>query len=118
METLTRNLYFKNLDNNAGVFHRLANDAEEEESKEAILAYYFLLTSEATLSKEELDQKIEHWFDSRWNCVIDFEIDDALDKLLALGLVETSAGRLGAVSIDRGIRILDQRWDNYFVAEI
>ena len=36
METLTRNLYFKNLDNNAGVFHRLANDAEEEESKEAI----------------------------------------------------------------------------------
>lgn len=118
METLTRNLYFKNLDNNAGVFHRLANDAEEEESKEAILAYYFLLTSEAALSKKELDQKIERWFDSRWNCVIDFEIDDALDKLLALGLVETSAGLLRAVSIDQGIRILDQRWDNYFVAEI
>ena len=118
METLTRNLYFKNLDNNAGVFHRLANDAEEEESKEAILAYYFLLTSESALSKTELDQEIERWFDSRWNCAIDFEIDDALDKLLALGLVEASAGRLGAVSIDQGIRILDQRWDNYFVAEI
>jgi len=116
METLTRNLYFKNLDNNAGVFHRLANDAEEEESKEAILAYYFLLTSESALSKVELDQKIERWFDSRWNCAIDFEIDDALDKLLALGLVETSAGALHAVSIDQGIRILDQRWDNYFVA--
>jgi len=115
METLTRNLYFKNLDNNAGVFHRLVNDAEEEESKEAILAYYFLLTSEAALSKAELDQKIEQWFDSSWNCSIDFEIDDALRKLLALGLVETSAGRLGAVSISEGIRILDQRWDNYFV---
>jgi adenine-specific DNA methylase len=118
METLTRNLYFKNLDNNAGVFHRLANDAEEEESKEAILAYYFLSTSEAALSQEELDQKIEHWFDSRWDCRIDFEIDDALQKLLALGLVETSGGRLCAVSISEGIKILDQRWDNYFVAEI
>ena len=118
METLTRNLYFKNLDNNAGVFHRLANDAEEEESKEAILAYYFLLTSEATLNKAELDQKIEHWFDSRWNCSIDFEIEDALRKLLALGLVETVDGQLGAISTDQGIRILDQRWDNYFVAEI
>lgn len=115
METLTRNLYFKNLDNNAGVFHRLVNDAEEEESKEAILAYYFLLTSEAALSKAELDQKIEQWFDSSWNCSIDFEIDNALRKLLALGLVETSVGRLGAVSISEGIRILDQRWDNYFV---
>ncbi len=77
-----------------------------------------MLTSEAALSKEELDQKIERWFDSRWNCSIDFEIDDALRKLLALGLVERSSGRLGAVSISEGIRILDQRWDNYFVAEI
>jgi hypothetical protein len=118
MQALTQNLYFKNLDNNAGVFHRLVNDAEEEESKEAILAYYFLLTSEEALTKAELDQKIERWFDSRWNCAIDFEIDDALRKLLALGLVETSAEQLVAVPIDQGIRRLDQRWDNYFVTEI
>ena len=35
MQTLTQNLYFKNLDNNAGVFHRIVNDAEEEEGKES-----------------------------------------------------------------------------------
>ena len=46
---------------------------------------------------------------------VDFEIDDALHKLLALGLVEKSGGSLIAVSIEAGIRILDQRWDNYFV---
>ena len=39
MQTLTENLYFENLDNNAGVFHRLIDDAEEEECKEAILVY-------------------------------------------------------------------------------
>ena len=114
MQTLTQNLYFKNLDNNPGVFHRLANDAEEEESKEATLAYYFLLVSTAPLTRSELDQSIESWFDAQWDCQIDFEIDDALDKLLALGLVKIVEDKLSAVSIDQGIRILDQRWDNYF----
>ncbi len=115
MQALTQNLYFKNLDNNAGVFYRLANDAEEEESKEAILAYYFLLVNAAPLTRTVLDKSIESWFDAEWDCQIDFEIGDALDKLLALGLVEKSGDKLSAVSIDQGIRILDQRWDNYFV---
>ena len=117
MQALTQNLYFKNLDNNAGVFHRIANDAEEEESKEAILAYYFLLISSVPLSKSELDQAIENWFDSQWNCQIDFEIEDALHKLLVLGLVEELDSKLTAVSLEQGISILDQRWDNYFVVE-
>lgn len=46
---------------------------------------------------------------------VDFEIDDALHKLLGLGLVEKSGDSLIAVSIEAGIRILDQRWDKYFV---
>jgi hypothetical protein len=117
MQALTQNLYFKNLDNNAGVFHRLANDAEEEESKEAILAYYFLLTAEQPLGKKELDKAIENWFETRWNCAIDFEIDDALHKLLTLGLVNESGAGLTAVPVADGIRLLDQRWDDYFVPE-
>ena len=117
MQALTQNLYFKNLDNNAGVFYRLANDAEEEESKEAILAYYFLLVSSVPLTRQELDRNIETWFESEWNCEVDFEIDDALHKLVTLGLVEKSGDKLTAVPVEQGIRILDQRWDNYFVAE-
>ena len=117
MQALTQNLYFKNLDNNAGVFHRLVNDAEEEESKEALLAYYFLLVSPRALHKDELDRHIEDWFRDAWNCELDFEIDDALRKLHSLGLVEESASGLQAVAIDQGIRLLDQRWDNYFVPE-
>lgn len=117
MQALTQSLYFKNLDNNAGVFHRIANDAEEEESKEAILAYYFLLVNEKPMNRAELDQAIENWFDQRWDCRINFEIDDALHKLLTLGLVEEADGLLAAISIENGIRKLDQRWDNYFVPE-
>ena len=117
MQALTQNLYFKNLDNNAGVFHRLANDAEEEESKEAILAYYFLLVSEKPLGRSALDRAIESWFETRWDCRIDFEIDDALHKLMALGLVSENQGLLQAVAVDEGIRLLDRRWDDYFVAD-
>ncbi len=117
MQALTQNLYFKNLDNNVGVFHRLINDAEAEESKEALLAYYFLLISEDALTKTELDRQVERWFEAKWDCSIDFEIEDALKKLRTLGLVEESDGKLTAVDLERGISLLDQRWDNYFVLE-
>lgn len=116
MQALTQNLYFKNLDNNAGVFHRLANDAEEEECKEAVLAYYFLLTSKTPMTRSELDRAIEHWLKEKWQCTVDFEIDDALNKLLTLGLVSESDEKLRVISIQDGIKILDARWDDYFVA--
>ena len=46
MKALSENLYFRNLDNDAGVFHHLLDAAEEEEVKEAVLAYHFLRTAE------------------------------------------------------------------------
>ena len=118
MQALTQNLYFKNLDNNAGVFHRLVNDATEEESKEAILAYSFLLRHPGELDRHELDRRIEQWFAERWDCVLDFEIDDAMHKLLVLGLVDEREDKLTAVPVEEGIRILDRRWDNYFVPDM
>jgi len=116
MQTLTQNLYFKNLDNNAGVIHRLADDAEEEECKEALLAYYFLSLSDEPLPAVELDRRIEQWLETRWRCTIDFEIADALNKLIALGLVEQNDDRFTAVLLQESIRRLDRRWDDYFVA--
>ena len=113
MQALTQNLYFKNLDNNAGVFHRLANDAEEEECKEAILAYYFLLI-QGPMSRKQLDSVIEDWLLEQWHCHVDFEIDDALNKLLVLSLVSEVNGQLSAVTLEHAIKSLDKRWDNYF----
>jgi uncharacterized integral membrane protein len=78
MKALADNLYFKNLDNNLGVFHHLIDAAEEEEVKEATLAYYFLLTADRALTRSELDDRIEKWFAEKWNCDLDFEIEDAL----------------------------------------
>lgn len=116
MQSLTQNLYFKNLDNNAGVFHRLIDDAEEEECKEAILAYYFLLTQEKDTVTDEasLDRMIEDWFQKRWDSHLDFEVDDALAKLRKLGLLQESDRGMTVQPLGGACELLDQRWDDYF----
>lgn len=86
-QALTENLYFKLLDNNAGVIYRLLEDAEESEGKESLLAYYCLLAAGRPLTMADLDGLIERWFAEKWQCKLDFDIGDALDKLLQLGLV-------------------------------
>ncbi|MFQ5505388.1 MAG: TMEM143 family protein [Planctomycetota bacterium] len=114
MKTLSDSLYFKNLDNNAGVLNHLFDAAEEEECKEAILGYYFLLTSERGLSEPELDDVIEDWFERKWGCRIDFEADDALHKLVRLELVSRGGEILRARPLAEAKSRLDYIWDNYF----
>ena len=87
LQILTENLYFKNLDNNAGVIHHLLDAAEEEECKETILAYFALVRAEKPLDTEAMDSWLEHWFSSQWQCRLDFDSIDALGKLKRLGLL-------------------------------
>ena len=98
MKTLADNLYFKNLDNNTGVFHRLI-DAAEEENKEVILAYYFLLKADKAISAQELDRTIEQWFQTHHNTPIDFDVPDAIRKLIELDMVETHDDKVQAKSL-------------------
>lgn len=114
MKALADNLYFKNLDNNAGVFHHLVDAAEEEECKEAILAYYFLLISEQPKTREELDQQIEKWFSDTFSFDIDFEIEDALAKLTRFGIVTTTNNCYQAIPLNEADKKMDQQWDSIF----
>jgi len=115
--SLTRNLYYQNLDNNAGVLFRLLDEAEEQECREAILAYFFLWrrAGEPGWSSDRLDSEIEAFLAEETKVSIDFEVGDALDKLKRLGLVETDEnGKLRAVPIEQGLDRLDRAWDNLF----
>lgn len=114
MQALTEGLYFKILDSNAGVFHRLLDSAEEEEVKEAVLAFYFL--KDAPLSESELDSKVEFWFEKR-NIPFDFEVEDGLGKLSRLGLASESNGKWKAMDLSSAIVHLDRRWDELFVPD-
>jgi hypothetical protein len=114
MKTLADNLYFKNLDNNIGVFHHLIDAAEEEEFKEAILAYYFILVEDRDLTITELDETVEHWFEKKHNCRIDFEIEDALYKLERWDIVYRDGNILCKKNLNAALKQLDKIWDNYF----
>jgi hypothetical protein len=114
MKALADNLYFKNLDNNSGVFHHLIDSAEEEECKEAILAYYFLVVHPGSMTSDMLDHKIEQWFAEKFNFQIDFEIADALAKLQRFGIVSSNDGEYTALPISDAQDMLDTKWDKIF----
>jgi hypothetical protein len=99
--SLTESLYYQNLDNNAGVFFRLLDEAEEQENCEAMLAYFFLWHKgpDAGWTAEELDRAVEEFLPSIAGRTVDFEVSDALAKLERLKLVEITGDRFRAVPI-------------------
>ncbi|NDF61099.1 MAG: DUF3754 domain-containing protein, partial [Crocinitomicaceae bacterium] len=111
---LTDSLYFKNLGNNSGVFHSLIDSSEEEEIKESILAYSFLLNHSEPLKAEDLDRQIELWFEKEFNIAIDFEVDDALNKLKKIGLATEQNSLWSVLPIDEALSCVDNLWDGIF----
>lgn len=109
---LTRNLYYQNLDNNAGVVHRLLDEAESQEYREAILAYYLLWRDgpENGWTLDELDRAAEKFILEKIDVDVDFEADDALAKLLHLGLARQHGERLQAVPLSDALACLEQGW--------
>ncbi len=111
---LSDNIYFRNVNNNAGIFDYVIGAAEEQECKEAFLAYYFLRTAASPPTQDELDRRIEAWLKEAFGVDVDFEVDDALGKLDRLGLLAREGGRLTVPPPDQALLRLDQHWDGYF----
>jgi hypothetical protein len=115
--SLTRSLYFQNLDNNAGVFYRLLDEAEEQEGLEAILAYALLnrRADDEGWSQQRLDCEAEAYLGELLDFAVDFEVGDALAKLARLGCAtQDPAGRWRAVPLSEAVSRLDASWDDYF----
>ncbi|MCR4316054.1 MAG: TMEM143 family protein [Planctomycetes bacterium] len=86
---LVSNLFYLNLDNNAGVFGQVIDSAEEEECKEAFLAYFFMWTlrDHKEWTESDLDDYIEGYVEKETGLKVDFEVDDALRKLEELNIM-------------------------------
>ena len=114
---LTRSLYYQNLDNNAGVLFRILDEAEEQEFREAILAYFLLWRcgNASGWTESELDRQAEAFVKQMTEFDVDFEVHDAIGKLQRLGLIQSvGAKRWVAVPVDTAIQELDRVWDGYF----
>jgi hypothetical protein len=68
------------------------DEAFEEEAKEAVLAYAFLV-AHGPSTEQALDERVEQWLSTKIGAPVDFEVDDALAKLERLGVAtRTRAG--------------------------
>jgi len=113
---VSKDLYFKGQANNAAVLNMIVDLGEEQEVKEALLAYTFLLVeSKNHYTEEQLDHRIEGWLLQTFGHDIDFEVDDALGKLESMSLLKKAEdGVLSVLSIDEALEILDNYWDNIY----
>ena len=112
LQRLSDQLYFRKLDNGAGVLHHLAHVAEHAETREALLAWALLRRAGEPLTLEELDRRAEAWLLQHSGRAVDFDESDALAKLLELGLVQRDArGWLVAVDAAAALDLLRDRWD-------
>jgi hypothetical protein len=113
-KTLSDNVYYRNINNNAGIFDYIIGEAEEQDCKEAFLAYYFLLASRGAPTEDALDRRIEAWLKQTFAADVDFECDDALSKLDRLELLRRDGGRLAVLPLGEALVRLDRIWDNFF----
>jgi len=114
--TLTQSLYFQNLDSNAGVLTRLFDEAEEQDSCTAILAYYCLWRygGPAGASSEDLDTAMDLYLDRYSAVPFVCEKGEGLERLKKLRLVEAEGERYRALSPERAIEVLQTTWDEQF----
>jgi hypothetical protein len=112
---LTQSLYYQNLDNNGGVVYRLLDDAEEQETRETLLAYFYLwrYAGDRGWTAAELGGYVELDLQKRLGVPVDFEILDALQKLERAKIVEVADGRYRAFPIGAALERLDTLWERY-----
>lgn len=113
---LAESLYYQSLDNDLGVVTQVLDEAEEQECRETILAYFYLwkYAPKEGWSREQIDEYVELELEGKFNLKVDFEVEDAIAKLEKLNVVTRSGDKYRAVGIDQALEKLDYRWDNYF----
>ncbi|MFZ2031390.1 MAG: DUF3754 domain-containing protein [Vitreimonas sp.] len=111
---LADTVYFRNLANNTGVIDLVVGAGEEQDVKEALIAYWALRRGGGALTRDEIDAAAEGFLRERFAIEIDFEVSDALAKLERLELIARDGGRITALPPAEALAKLDERWDGLF----
>ena len=115
MVVMAQNLYFHAMADNRGVMLKLAARAAEEDIKEEMLLYS-VLTKENARRQDipDIDAAIEQYLAASFGVSVDFDISDALERLIGDGLVvEHPDGRLEAKKPKDAAQHIDKRWDAF-----
>jgi hypothetical protein len=108
---LTDNVYYRNVNNNAGIFTYLIGEAEEQDWKEAMLAYQTLLAASEPPTSKVLAARVEEALSTRFGVGINFGVEAALAKLRELGLLrDLGDGCVAVLPLTEALARLEQVW--------
>ncbi len=115
MVVMAQNLYFHAMADNRGVMIKLSERGAEEDVKEEILLYSVLAKEKAKRTDLTLiDAAVEKYLRSTFDIQVDFDLPDALDRLIADGIVREDAdGTLHTLPPIEAARHLDAKWDRF-----
>ena len=114
---LTENIYFRNVNNNAGIFDYLIATAEDQETKEAAIAYHFIRKAQVAPTAAEVADAVEMWLANNFTVNVAFKIGNALETLNRFGLLRREGERLFVLPLELAIAQLHQVWNNFFKAD-
>ena len=112
---MAQNLYFHSMADNRGVMIKLADRAAEEDVKEEVLLYTVLAKERALRADlPAIDAAVEQYLQRTFGVHVDFDLEDALGRLMADGLVvEDADGVLATLPPREAARHLDSKWDAF-----
>ena len=115
MVTMAQNLYFHAMADNRGVMTLLSERAAEEDVKEEMLLYAVLAKEKTNRSElRHVDRAIERYMGDTFGVGVNFDIEDALSRLMQDGLVvELADGSLQTLGPAAACRHIDMLWDQY-----
>jgi hypothetical protein len=114
---VTDNVYFRNVNNNSGLFNYIIGEAEDQDWKEALLAYHGILMAQGLLRRDGLKAHVEELVMQRFGLQITFGVDDALARLSGLGVLSEANGCLSVLpSTEANVR-LAQAWSGLLTSK-
>jgi hypothetical protein len=115
MVTMAQNLYFHALADNRGVMTVLADRAAEEDIKEEMLLYNVLAKDAVHVNElADVDAAIEQQLFNTFGLNLNFDLHDALDRLVNDGVVQIGQdGWIRTLPPADAARHIDKLWDSY-----
>ena len=115
MAVMAQNLYLHSMADNRGVILKVAARGAEEDIKEEVLLYSVLAKEKASRADlPAIDAAIEQYLKRSFGVNADFEIDDALERLLRDGIVKEAAdGSFATLSPKDAAKHIDVQWDQW-----
>ncbi|KAK4754677.1 hypothetical protein SAY87_002781 [Trapa incisa] len=103
---ITQSMYDKQLDSGKATLLHLCDDVIQQEVKEVIISY-FILMEQGKATRQDLDLRCEQLIKDEFGESCNFDVDDAVQKLLKLGIVSRDTiGRYYCVGLKHANEII------------